>query len=77
MRGDDEMKRPNLTRGLTAGMTVLRNIVRRACVYHKNIIRGHRTQVKKLECFEPPSTVRPSSTHLPGGNRRKIDLPIE
>ena len=39
--------------------------------------RGHqRTPVNKLEFLDPPSTIRPSGTHLPGGNRRNIQLKV-
>ena len=37
----------------------------------------HQMPMKNSECFDPPFTVRQSNTHLPGGNRRKIDLIIE
>ena len=40
-------------------------------------IRCHQTLVKRSEFLEPPSTVWPSVTHFPGGNRRRTDLKIE
>ena len=38
------------------------------------LIRCHRTMAKKLEFSDPPSTVRLSSTHLPGVNWGIIHL---
>ena len=40
-------------------------------------IRCHQMPVKKSEVLEPPSTVWPIVTHLPWGNRCRIDLKIE
>ena len=39
--------------------------------------RYHQTPVKKSVFLDPSSTICPSDTHFPGGNRRRIDLKIE
>ena len=33
--------------------------------------------INKSECFDPPSTIRPSGTHFPGRDQHKIDIRIE
>ena len=43
----------------------------------RTLSRGHWMPVKKSECFDLPSTVYPSGTHLPGGNWYKIEIRIK